>query len=197
MGDWELHMHSDQPDKLVQLAVLHAEFECLHPFLDGNGRLGRMLVPLFLWQSGLIRAPLFPISDYLERQRDEYYDGLLSVSQEADWTGWCSFFLTALTEQARENYTKAENIRSLHEALLQKLASSLHSKYTILVCNFLLSEPVFTGARFASRLNIPETTARRILHTIRDEGILEILVEGRGRMASIYSFSRLIKLLNI
>ena len=70
MSAWERYIHGDAPDRLVQLAVLHAEFEALHPFLDGNGRLGRMLVPLFLWQFGLIRAPRFYISAYFEARRD-------------------------------------------------------------------------------------------------------------------------------
>ena len=96
MDAWERYIHTETPDKLVQLAVLHAEFEALHPFLDGNGRLGRMLVPLFLWQAGLIRAPMFYISAYFEARRDSYYDGLLAVSRDDDWTGWCRFFLDAV-----------------------------------------------------------------------------------------------------
>ena len=80
MGAWERDIHRAAPDPLVQLAILHAEFEALHPFLDGNGRLGRMLVPLFLWHAGLIRAPRFYISAYFETRRDAYYDGLLAVS---------------------------------------------------------------------------------------------------------------------
>ena len=87
MSVWERYIHQDTPDLLVQAAVLHAEFEALHPFLDGNGRLGRMLVPLFLWQRGLISRPMFYISAYFEAHRDEYYDGLLAVSRDEDWTG--------------------------------------------------------------------------------------------------------------
>ncbi len=87
MTAWERYMHQDAPDRLVQLAILHAEFEALHPFLDGNGRLGRMLVPLFLWRNGLIHAPMFYISAYFEAHRDAYYDGLLAVSRDDDWTG--------------------------------------------------------------------------------------------------------------
>ncbi|MCJ7594438.1 MAG: Fic family protein [Desulfobacterales bacterium] len=101
MGRWERFIHANAPDKLVQLALLHAEFEALHPFLDGNGRLGRMFVPLFLFSIELLRSPMFYISAYLEARRDEYYERLLAVSRDGDWTGWCVFFLKALTEQAR------------------------------------------------------------------------------------------------
>lgn len=99
MDAWERSIHSKTPDRLVQLAVLHAEFEALHPFLDGNGRLGRMLVPLFLWQAELIRAPVFYMSAHLEAHQDTYYDRLLAVSRDNDWTGWCHFFLDAIQQR--------------------------------------------------------------------------------------------------
>jgi len=85
MSAWERYLHADAPDRLVQLAIVHAEFEALHPFLDGNGRLGRMLVPLFLWQNGLIQRPMFYLSAFLEAHRDEYYERLLAVSRDDDW----------------------------------------------------------------------------------------------------------------
>lgn len=84
----------------MQLSVLHAEFEALHPFLDGNGRLGRMFVPLFLYSIKALQSPTFYISAYLEARREEYYERMLAVSRDGDWTGWCVFFLKALTEQA-------------------------------------------------------------------------------------------------
>ena len=115
MDAWERYIHADAPDKLVQLAVLH-EFG-LHPFLDGNGRLGRMLVPLFLWQAGLIRAPMFYISAYFETRRDAYYDGLLAVSRDDDWTGWCRFFLDAVRLQAEDNLARAQEIIDLYNAM--------------------------------------------------------------------------------
>jgi Fic family protein len=93
-------------DKLIQLVVIHAEFVALHPFLDGNGRLGRMLVPLFLWQSGLISQPMFYISEYFEANRDEYYDKLLDVSVNDSWSQWYEFFLNAVINQAKMNTKK-------------------------------------------------------------------------------------------
>ena len=85
MSAWEKYMHLEQPDRLVQLAILHAEFEALHPFHDGNGRMGRMLVPLFMWQKGLIRQPAFYISAYFEAHREAYYEGL--PGRRADASG--------------------------------------------------------------------------------------------------------------
>ena len=84
MSAWDRYMHQDGPDWLVQLAILHAEFEALHPFLDGNGRMGRILVPFFMWQRELIRQPVFYISAYFEANREAYYEGLRSVSRDDD-----------------------------------------------------------------------------------------------------------------
>ena len=100
MNRWEAYIHGSAPDVLVQLFIVHAEFESLHPFLDGNGRIGRMLIPLFLFEKKLLREPMFYISAYLEANRDEYYDRLLAVSRDGDWTGWCAFFLGAIQQQA-------------------------------------------------------------------------------------------------
>ncbi len=102
MSQWEKYLHSKEPDALVQLAIVHAEFESLHPFLDGNGRMGRMLVPLFLFERGLLHTPNFYVSDYLERNRQEYFDGLLAVSRDDDWTGWCAVLSGRLDGASRE-----------------------------------------------------------------------------------------------
>ncbi|HET6383401.1 MAG TPA: Fic family protein [Armatimonadota bacterium] len=91
MSNWERYLHARTPDLLSQLAILHAEFEAIHPFLDGNGRMGRLLVPLFLVDKKLMSSPNFYISAYMESHRDEYYDRLLAVSRDDDWTGWCFF----------------------------------------------------------------------------------------------------------
>ena len=92
MGQWDRYLNSTAPDRLVQLAILHAELEALHPFLDGNGRLGRMCVPLFMFKVGLIQSPMFYISAYFERNRDEYYERLLAISRDGNWSDWCVFF---------------------------------------------------------------------------------------------------------
>ena len=107
MSIWERFIHDEPKDRLIQLALLHAEFEALHPFLDGNGRLGRMLIPIFMYHAKLIQWPVFYISAYFETDRDVYYEKLLAVSRDNDWTGWCVYFLTAVKRQAKENLRKA------------------------------------------------------------------------------------------
>ncbi len=92
MSRWELYIHEDAPDRLVQLAIIHAEFEAIHPFFDGNGRLGRMCVPLFMFKIGLVHAPMFYISAFFERNRDEYYERLLAISRDDDWMAGVNSF---------------------------------------------------------------------------------------------------------
>ncbi|MCE2405828.1 MAG: Fic family protein [Dehalococcoidia bacterium] len=117
MDAWERFIHSDEPDPLVQLAIVHAEFESIHPFLDGNGRLGRLIVPLFMVAKGLLDAPYFYISGYLDQHRDEYYRRLQAVSRDDGWTGWSEFFLKAVEEQANTNLARAGSILALYDEM--------------------------------------------------------------------------------
>ena len=194
MGRWERYIHEDAPDILVQLAVLHAEFEALHPFLDGNGRLGRMCVPLFLFKAGLIQSPMFYISAYFEKNRDEYYERLLSISRDNDWTGWCLFFLKAIQVQAIENQAKASKILHLYEFKKNQLVDLTHSQYSIHALDFIFSRPIFKSTDFTSIEEIPTPTAKRILTTLRDNGLFTVLRESSGRTPATYAFTELINI---
>ncbi|MCY4373622.1 MAG: Fic family protein [Spirochaetaceae bacterium] len=194
MGAWESYIHREAPDRLVQLAILHAEFEALHPFLDGNGRLGRMLVPLFLWRSGLIRTPRFYVSAYLEARRDAYYDGLLAVSRDDDWTGWCRFFLEAVRIQAEDNLAKAQGIIDLYDRMKRRVADLTHSQHAIRALDWIFQYPILVTTHFVSRAGIPQATARRILRVLRDGEILKALRAGRGRRASTLMFPDLLNI---
>lgn len=114
MAGWEAYIHGDAPDRLVQLAIVHAEFEAIHPFLDGNGRIGRLIIPLFLYAHGLLSQPNFYLSEYLEANREEYYDRMLAVSRGDNWTGWVAFFLRGIIAQAEANTQKVQRIPELH-----------------------------------------------------------------------------------
>ena len=188
MDRWERYIHAEVPDLAVQAAVLHAEFEAIHPFLDGNGRLGRMLIPLFLWQRGLIGRPMFYISAYFEANRDEYYDGLLSVSKDDDWTEWCRFFLTALREQAEDNLTKARGILDLYETMKTRVAEATRSRYAIHVLDWIFQYPIFRSNQFANAMHIPAATGTRILNALVDQGIIEVAMPSTGRRPSVMMF---------
>jgi Fic family protein len=180
MSAWERYLHADAPDRLVQLAIVHAEFEALHPFLDGNGRLGRLLVPLFLWQNGVIQRPMFYLSAFLEARRDEYYERLLAVSRDGDWTGWCHFFLRAIKTQAEENQRKAADILALYERMKREVTELTRSQYAIHALDWIFERPIFKSSDFVASSGIPAPTAKRILGVLRGAGMLKVLVEAGG-----------------
>ncbi len=194
MGKWDLYIHSDAPDRLIQLAVLHAELEALHPFLDGNGRLGRMCIPLFMHQAGLIQRPMFYISAYFEANRDEYYDRLLAVSRDDDWSGWCAFFLKAVRTQAEQNLEKANAVLGLYNRMKLKIAEISHSQFSIHALEWIFEKPIFNSSDFVQASGIPKATATRILRVLKDEGVLQIWAEGRGSRPAVYGY---VELLNV
>ncbi len=191
---WERYMHDDAPDRLVQLAILHAEFEALHPFLDGNGRLGRMLIPLFLWQTGLIQQPMFYVSAYFEARREAYYDGLLAVSREDDWTGWCRFFLEAIRSQAEDNLLKAQGILALYEEMKRRLPVMTRSQYAIRALDWIFERPIFKSSDFVVSSGIPAPTARRFLGVLQTGDLLKVLAAGSGRRAAVFAFPALLNI---
>jgi len=194
MDHWERFVHGEAPDKLVQLALLHAEFEALHPFLDGNGRLGRMFVPLFLFSVGLLRSPMFYISAYLEARRDEYYERLLAVSRDGAWTEWCAFFLQATKKQAEENLQKSDAILHLYEEEKGNFVELTHSQYAIKALDFIFMHPVFSATAFANESNIPKSTAIRILKILRERLSFSMLREARGQQPAVYAYRALLNI---
>ncbi|MEF8702959.1 MAG: Fic/DOC family N-terminal domain-containing protein [Candidatus Accumulibacter sp. UW26] len=193
MDAWERYFGSaTEPDALVQLAILHVEFEALHPFMDGNGRLGRMLIPLFLYQHKLLASPDFYISGYLEQKREEYQERLRAVSRDGDWTNWCVFFLQGVRQQASENERRARAILALYDQIKTQVTDLTHSQHAMRAVDFLFQTPIFAAPAFTNHADIPKPTANRILTLLRDAGILLTLEEGRGRRAGIYAFRALL-----
>ena len=194
MSAWEKFANNEAPDRLVQLAILHAEFEALHPFLDGNGRLGRMFVPLFMWQVGLIQSPMFYISAYFEKDRDAYYNGLTLVSKDKNWTGWCRFFLEAVRNQAEDNPKKAKGILDLYNSMKPKVLSATRSQYAIHALDWIFGQPIFKSSDFVANSKIPPRTANRILAVLRSKGIVKALGESKGPRAPVFVFAELLNI---
>jgi Fic family protein len=192
LENWERYLHSDEKDVLVQLAVLKAQFELIHPFCDGNGRIGRMLVPLILFGKGLLSSPMFYISAYLERNRPTYYDHLLGISREGDWNGWIAFFLRAIEEQAEDNGHKAKAILSLYTEMKQTVPEIAKSQYSVAAIDAIFRTPIFTSSEFYQNSTIPRKTAERILTQLSEAGIVDVLAEKEGRKPAMYVFPRLI-----
>jgi Fic family protein len=185
---------SNEPDPLVQLAIVHAEFEALHPFKDGNGRLGRMIIPLFLYERRILGGPNFYMSGYLEARRDEYIERLRAVSRDGDWTGWSAFFLQGLIEQASENQSKAQAIVALHQRMQHEVAERTRSQFSALAVDFIFSRPIFSSSHFVDGSQIPRETAIRILRVLREAEVLRVLRQGAGRRAAIYAFPELLNI---
>jgi len=107
---WERYLHSNDVDPLLQAAIAHAQFEILHPFTDGNGRIGRLLIPLFLHSKGRLSSPMFHLSAYLEAKRADYYARLAAITRDKDWSGWTASFLRAIAEQAKPHSVRVQAI---------------------------------------------------------------------------------------
>lgn len=181
-------------DPLVQLAIVHAEFEALHPFKDGNGRLGRMIIPLFLFERGVLSGPNFYMSGYLESRRDQYIEHMRSISRDGSWTDWCAFFLEGLVAQASENQSKAQAILELHQDMIHRVAELTHSQYSGRAVDFLFSRPVFASSHFVDGSQIPRQTALRFLPVLRDANILRVIRESAGRRPAILAFPQLLNI---
>ncbi len=194
MGKWERYIHEDSLDQLIKLAIIHAEFEALHPFLDGNGRLGRICVPLFMFKAGLIQSPMFYISEFFELNREEYYERLLAVSRDDDWTGWCKFFLKAIMVQAQKNQEKASQILMLYETEKSRIVNLTRSQYAIHALDYIIARPIFKASDFINIKEIPNPTAKRILVILRDNEILRTLSNAKGRRPAVYAFWKLVNI---
>lgn len=195
MSDLEKYIHFEEQDRLVQLAIIHAQFEMIHPYVDGNGRVGRILIPLFLYEKDFLSSPMFYLSAYLETHRDEYCSRLQAISQDGDWTGWIVFFLKAILEQAKSNVEKVRAILDLYEVKKKRIAEVTRSQYAIQTLDTLFKMPSFSTSRFVEESKIPVRSAKRILHTLEKEKIIENLKQGKGRSPAYFIFKKLIDII--
>ena len=196
MEDWEVFLLSNNfEDKLVQLAILHAQFEIIHPFKDGNGRIGRLLIPLFLYAKKLLSRPMFYLSEYLEARRQEYYDKLLFVSEKDDWQAWIEFFLMAIIQQSNSNTKKAEKILELYEELKQKFLDSTHSQYAVPLLDVFFQKPIVNSSTALKLANIGNrVTGNVLLRKLEENKLIVILSTGKGRNPNVYALPKLINI---
>lgn len=182
---------------LLRAALAHVEFEALHPFKDGNGRLGRMLVTLMLWTGGAISAPHFYISRYFEDNKDAYIQALRNVSANGNWNAWCRFFLAAVEQQARQNLAAAESIRACYEDMKLRFSELLASRHSVAALDYMFTWPVFRNNRFTHAAGIPPQTAARFTRVLLQAGLLETVQESAGRKPAIYRFEPLLQLVRV
>lgn len=185
---------SEEWELLIRTAIAHLEFEALHPFKDGNGRIGRMLITLMLWHYGAIAAPHFYISGYFEERRDEYIEKMRAVSESGAWTDWIIFFLAAIEDQANRNLAQAEEIRSLYETMKEEFRRLLSSQWSTAALDFVFARPIFRNNIFTGRSGIPAPTAHRIARILIENGLLETVELAAGRRPALYRFEPLLRL---
>jgi Fic family protein len=189
------YIAEDLHELFIKTAIAHLEFEALHPFKDGNGRIGRMLIPLMLWKGGALTEPYFYMSAYFERRKDDYIDKMRDVSANDAWTEWVYFFLEALEAQALANLKKAEEIRALYESMKQPFREHLTSQWSTAVLDFVFTKPIFQNNTFTKSSGIPEATAHRFVRSLVNADMLKTLVPASGRRPAVYAFEPLIALL--
>lgn len=182
---------------LIRTALTHLEFEALHPFKDGNGRIGRMLITLMLWHFDIISAPHFYISGYFEEHKDRYIDTMRGVSENADWTSWCVFFLEAVKVQSDRNLRIAESITDLYNEMKTTFARILGSKWSVIALDFCFTNPIFRNNKFTSKSGIQSSTAARFSRQLAAEGILRTVEEAAGRRPAMYAFEPLLELVRV
>jgi Fic family protein len=184
LGELEKYIHaaSDLPP-LVRMAILHYQFEAIHPFVDGNGRIGRLLITLMLVTEGLLPQPLLYLSAFFERHRSEYYRLLLEVSQEGRWTDWIIFFLRGVAEQAEDAVVRANKLQKLSSEYREQLLSVRASTALLKLTDHLFNRPVMTVQSAQTILNHSQPSAQHNIDRLVKEGILqEITGKQRGRV---------------
>ena len=188
-------MDRTDQEALVQTAIMHAQFEIIHPFYDGNGRTGRILIPLFLWSKGLISAPMFYISEYFDENRDEYIDNLRRITSDHDWERWITFFLDAIHIQANKNNEKASQVLDLYKKMRNRIVDLTKSPYAMKVLDSLFTTPILKTADFIKFTEIEPKSAHRIISKLKRENILVTIQKHLGRTSEILVFDDLYRII--
>ncbi len=174
MQDLEQFCNDDlELPPLVQCALLHYQFEAIHPYLDGNGRIGRLLITLFLCWKGVLPKPLLYLSAYFERDRTAYYDQLLNLSATGNWEAWLSYFLRGVAQQAQDAIRRIRSVRELQEKYRQLLQERRESANALRMVDELFASPFMTAGRAARMLGITPEGARGILERLAQAGVVE------------------------
>ena len=180
MGNLENYIHFDEIQILVQSAIIHAQFEMIHPFQDGNGRIGRLLIPLFLYYKEYLPYPTFYMSSYFEANRKDYITNLSNISKNKDWKTWIEFYLKGIIEQAKLNTSKAQYLLVIYNNMKESIITNINSKNGINILDFIFQHPVFKARQVSEKLNIHNKTAYNLLNQFVELGILSKLSEKKN-----------------
>ncbi len=194
LNKWIQYIRSTDIDDLIQLAIVHAQFELIHPFNDGNGRIGRLLIPLFLYYKKVLSSPMFYLSAYLERHRSEYYESLRIISEKGDWNQWIEFFLNGVKVQAMHNSNKVRDIMNLYEKMKAVIHDLTHSQYSFKIIDAMFDKPIFSTTDFIKTTGISKQSASKFLTALKEKELIAVLEEASGRKPAVYIFRQLINI---
>jgi Fic family protein len=179
LDNLEKFLHDDSLPLLIQCGLAHAQFETIHPFLDGNGRVGRLLVTFLLCQKRALERPLLYLSHYLKQHRGAYYDRLMSIRNDGDWEGWLKFFIRGVHEVSREAADTAQSIPRIREEHRQLLSEKLAkdklgaTPYDFVFLEYLFEQPITTVRLAEERLKCAFVTANKVVERFVKLGLLE------------------------
>lgn len=186
-----LNSSTDSLRPLVRTAIMHAQFETIHPFMDGNGRVGRILIPLYLYKQNQISLPCFFISEALERDKFKYYDLLNGIRKNNDWNAWIDFFLHTVDQQCNKYISIVDQINDLYENDLNRAKKLIKSNKVVDLMNLLYKFPVISTSVVTQYAKIPPATATRYLNALSEAKI--IYSDGKSRNRTFFYY----ELLNI
>ncbi len=172
MANFEQYIHFDEVDLLVQAALIHCQFEMIHPFKDGNGRIGRLLIPLFLYYREMLPVPTFYMSAYFEKDRTMYLEKLSAVSQKNDYATWIKYFLEGVIQQAEINTLKAKALLDRYNEFKDICISGMSSKYAIPLLNEIFQRPAFKAKQIQEVIPGSKGTLYNMLDEFVARGIL-------------------------
>lgn len=172
MANFEQYIHFDEVDLLVQAALIHCQFEMIHPFKDGNGRIGRLLIPLFLYYREMLPVPTFYMSAYFEKDRTMYLEKLSAVSQKNDYATWIKYFLEGVIQQAEINTLKAKALLDRYNEFKDICISGMSSKYAIPLLDEIFQRPAFKAKQIQKVIPGSKGTLYNMLDEFVARGIL-------------------------
>lgn len=188
MSDLEKYINADDRlDGLIRAALIHYQFETIHPFLDGNGRIGRLLITLFLMEKKILTTPALYISYFLKKNRVEYYDRMTEVRSKGNYEQWVKFFLQAIAESAKDAIAAIDELTALHDKNIDLVAGmGRASKNAMLVFRYLEANPIIEIGKTAEALGITFGTASNVVERLSSAGILEQTTTGRRNRTFAY-----------
>ena len=180
LTNFERFLHDDTSlPVLIHCGLAHAQFETIHPFQDGNGRVGRLLISFLLCHQGILRRPLLYLSYYLKAHRAEYYDRLMSIRGDGNWEGWLKFFLRGVYEVSQAATSTARSILDLREQHRQAIAAQTRNANGLVLLDYLFEQPLVTISMVANRLNCSYVAASRLVESMVGLGVLNEITGGQ------------------